>query len=149
MNHLKLTEHHIPIGSGQVGLTMMSEGTMPDSLCADGFHSCEGFADWSICSPVHWNEDQGDSSGFGDWSSFHSSFSEDVESSHLPTPERSSDDNHKVFFSVYVTTIVWNLFGCYFLRVQSVIFFSAGCFVETDKSFLKSSEYIRSLGGDS
>ncbi|XP_036449174.1 uncharacterized protein si:dkey-229e3.2 [Colossoma macropomum] len=74
----------------------MSECAVLDSLSEDGFHSCEGFADWSTYSPIHWNEDQGDSSNFGDWNSFHGSLSKKAESPPLSPQERSSDHKQKM-----------------------------------------------------
>ncbi|KAI4873324.1 hypothetical protein NFI96_029077 [Prochilodus magdalenae] len=43
-----------------------------------------------------WNEDQKDSSNFGDWSSFHSSLNKVVESPPLSPQERSSDHKQKM-----------------------------------------------------
>ncbi|XP_007252599.3 uncharacterized protein si:dkey-229e3.2 [Astyanax mexicanus] len=78
---------------------MMSECAVLENLSEDGFHSCEGFADWSSYSPVHWNGNQEDSSNsFGDWSTFNSNLSKDKEpaSSESPPEEGRSGHTHKV-----------------------------------------------------
>uniref|UniRef100_A0A3B1JZE8 Si:dkey-229e3.2 n=1 Tax=Astyanax mexicanus TaxID=7994 RepID=A0A3B1JZE8_ASTMX len=62
----------------------MSECAVLENLSEDGFHSCEGFADWSSYSPVHWNGNQEDSSNsFGDWSTFNSNLSKVEKSNKL------------------------------------------------------------------
>ncbi|XP_066530934.1 uncharacterized protein si:dkey-229e3.2 [Hoplias malabaricus] len=73
----------------------MGECAVLDGFDEDGFHSCEGFTEWSTYGSGHWSESEGDGSGLEDWSSFHGSLSKELESD--PSPEeRHSDHKHKV-----------------------------------------------------
>ncbi|XP_072546545.1 uncharacterized protein [Salminus brasiliensis] len=74
----------------------MSECAVLDNLGEDGFHSCEGFAEWSTYSPAHWKGDQGDiSSSFGDWSSFNGSLSKETEPAPSGSPQDRGHAGHK------------------------------------------------------
>ncbi|XP_043118483.1 uncharacterized protein si:dkey-229e3.2 [Puntigrus tetrazona] len=54
---------------------------MLDRYGEDGFHSCEGFDDWSAFGTTDWTESQRDGSGFADWGAFQ----DNTEKEELPT----------------------------------------------------------------
>lgn len=73
----------------------MAECARLDNLSDDGFHSCEGFADWSSYSPVHCNGNQEDSNNtFGDWSTFNGSLNKDSEPARPDSPQQEGRSGH-------------------------------------------------------
>ncbi|XP_060790185.1 uncharacterized protein si:dkey-229e3.2 isoform X2 [Neoarius graeffei] len=68
-----------------------------ENLSEDGLERCKEFGDWSTCSSEHWDEDHGDSSGFGDWTTFKEGLSEESDSVYLSSQEgQTSDHENKV-----------------------------------------------------
>lgn len=80
-----------------------------ENLSEDGLERCKEFGDWSTCSSEHWDEDHGDSSGFGDWTTFKEGLSEESDSVYLSSQEgQTSDHENKVIF--YTSAIMRDMF---------------------------------------
>lgn len=90
---------------------MKCEHAVMEKLSEDGFERCEQFGDWSTFSSEHWDEENGDSSGFGDWASFKEGLSEESASADLSSQEgQTSGHEHKVIFFI---TAICDVFGNY------------------------------------